>query len=234
MFCFCFCFGFVLFCFVLFCFVFVLIYIYIYIYICIIEGPVCSDPCESDPCDCDNEYSNDFDDKCTDCHSNGCDRCDEDNGWFKSSFNHKCRQCQQVFGYECLHCQDFNGCAQCDVGYERVQNTECGLWYCEFVGIPTPKPTNEVNFVCPDNQCYNSPCDCDTENPHCEYNQCFDWGCNECKDGFFKKSFDYPCTSCTDTFGMECLDCADWTGCTSCAYGWTLTWDPSCGLNYCS
>ena len=199
--------------------------------------PVCSEPCENSPCDCDNPYSSDYDENCDICHSNGCDRCDEDNGWFKSSFDHSCRQCQEVFGDECLHCQDFNGCAECDVGYERVLAEDCALYECVYVGLPSPKPTaspNTPTFVCPTNQCYNSPCDCDIENPNCAYGECYSWGCNRCEDGYFKKSFDYPCTSCASTFGSECISCSDWSGCTACQDGWTLTWDEACGLNYCS
>ena len=55
---------------------------------------------------------------CKICHYPGCNQCDD--GYFKSSYSHKCQQCQTVFGDGCIQCQDFNGCGQCKDGWLRL------------------------------------------------------------------------------------------------------------------
>ena len=67
------------------------------------------------------------------CHANGCDQCTGGTTIFKRNFVYFCEFCHDIFGEACLHCQDFSGCAQCDTGYERVQDSESLLYYC----IPT-------------------------------------------------------------------------------------------------
>ena len=82
--------------------------------------------CSSDPCPC---YENPY---CMygQCKSNGCNQCQE--GTFKKGDNYPCINCYEVFGQGCSFCNDKFGCAQCKVGYHRVDilNSECGLSYC--------------------------------------------------------------------------------------------------------
>ena len=97
----------------------------------------CPEKCANSPCDCDNVFSDDYDANCIACHENGCNQCDQENGYFKPDFDRPCVQCQDIFGDGCLHCQDFNGCAQCDQenGYQMQTDieSECQLNYCVLV-----------------------------------------------------------------------------------------------------
>ena len=86
------------------------------------EEPPCGvEECLNDPCDC-SELSN-----CQVCHANGCNQCNQ--GYFKKDYNFKCEQCQEVFGDDCMHCTDFQGCQQCRTG-TRTYDPDCGLYYC--------------------------------------------------------------------------------------------------------
>ena len=107
------------------------------------EGDGCdiyNDECPGGTCQCPSE-----DPHCMVCQSNTqeCSQCD--NGFFKIGNQFPCRQCQDMFGHECLHCSDNNGCQQCKPGYILVNDNTCGngLRYCihESCPIPTPKPT---------------------------------------------------------------------------------------------
>ena len=113
----------------------------------------CPDPCIGGAwgpaCDCRDPDGIDADPNCLVCHSPatnegpGCDQCDISNDYFKIDYNHNCAQCQEVFGNECLHCSDFDGCQQCQQGYERIFDEDCDVYYCrqECDNPPTGYPT---------------------------------------------------------------------------------------------
>ena len=102
-------------------------------------------------CDCRTPYGNDADYNCQVCHDDsqgdaGCRQCKQ--GYFRpidDSF--MCKQCQSVFGDECLHCADNQGCQQCAYGYNRVYDDDCHVFYCLHSSCPTPKPTNRPTWA---------------------------------------------------------------------------------------
>ena len=90
-------------------------------------------PCDNDPCDCGAdgaEATEDF--LCHICHSNGCDECEDVGTNWKLDYNYPCVNCQEIFGVECLFCQDFNGCGQCASDYVRVYDEQEDIYYCEL------------------------------------------------------------------------------------------------------
>jgi hypothetical protein len=95
----------------------------------VVNGLTCSQmggsiaECSNHPCNCHVE-----DEFCDQCHSNGCNQCDD--GYFKIGYNYPCTSCQHFFT-GCSFCQDFHGCGQCDNGYDLVQDTTCGIFYCQ-------------------------------------------------------------------------------------------------------
>ena len=103
------------------------------------EGDVCDYDyqCPGGTCECPDE-----DPHCMVCQSHGqvCSQCD--NGFFKIGNQFPCRQCQETFGHECLHCDDNNGCQQCKDGYRLVSDNKCGdgLKYCIHESCPLPTP----------------------------------------------------------------------------------------------
>ena len=102
----------------------------------------------------------------------------------------------------CKHCTDFQGCED---GYTLVEDDTCGqdstfsnpsikVRYCQAdTPSPTPAPvptTSPVINECPvsnDKQCDTDPCDC-TSDGICD--NCQNWGCVACADGYYKQSFD--------------------------------------------
>ena len=76
----------------------------------------------------------------------GCTLCNQ--GYFEFDYNYPCTQCQEIFGNECLHCTNLLGCQQCDNNCQRIQDPNCGLWWCDCNDInitqvaPTTTDTN--------------------------------------------------------------------------------------------
>ena len=97
-------------------------------------------------------------------------------------------------------------------------------------GIERPSPF-DCPADCPSVVMGANVCPCN-ENPNCE--DCENWGCAECQDGYFYKNFATQCISCVDTFGPECLRCNDWQGCVECEDGYIRVWDNECQLAFCS
>ena len=97
-------------------------------------------------CDCRYPEGVDADKNCLVCHGSytggpGCNQCDIENDYFKVDYNYKCTQCQEVFGEECLHCGDFDGCQQCADGYDRVFDPVCDVYWCR-------PPCNDTRMCC--------------------------------------------------------------------------------------
>ena len=97
----------------------------------------CPDLCDSQPCQCDEVGG------CEWYHfKTGCTQCDISGGYFKvrtngvDAYNYPCSQCQEIFGDECLQCQDGIGCSQCEFGYELTYYDGCGLNYCKPIIDP--------------------------------------------------------------------------------------------------
>ena len=96
----------------------------------------CPEPCiDGEACDCRYPEGANADKNCLVCHSPytggpGCDQCDTPNDYFKVDYNYTCAQCQEVFGAECLHCGDFDGCQQCADGYDRIFDPDCHVYWC--------------------------------------------------------------------------------------------------------
>ena len=158
--------------------------------------------------------------------------------YFKLDHNYPCANCQDVFGIECLHCQDYNGCAQCADGYIRTYDNQEDLYYCAPepptpapVGVPTASPVPAPPPTCSDNinQCATTNCADPFENAFCTDQQ--SWGCPSCQSGYFQKSHQYPCTQCSHLNG--CIACADFQGCTQCDTGYTWYWDSYCNIGMC-
>ena len=199
-------------------------------------------PCENDPCDCNGisqRESDDFDEHCLICHSNGCDQCQDD--YFKKDYNYPCVECNKYLGDACLFCQDFHGCGQCKDGYTRVYDTDCQLWVCQQnipvnqpaanpVQAPVVSPSSESQCVI--QSCETSPCDCVFDS-NCK--DCQSWGCQQCEDGYFKKSLNHACVSCVEIYQAKCNfgSCADYQGCTSCVDGFSWYWNHECALGDC-
>lgn len=59
----------------------------------------------------------------------GCSQCMSN--YFKLDYSYYCVNCQEAAGEHCMHCTDFGGCQQCQQGYTREFNDECGFWYCK-------------------------------------------------------------------------------------------------------
>ena len=178
-------------------------------------------------------------------HNNGCDQCKD--GWFKLDYDFPCQECSKLPG--CLHCTDFYGCQQCKDGYTLTEHATCGensllntgntkFHYCtpnDGSDCGRPRPGVVVPPVrddgCPLNlgKCNSDPCQCMMDE---ECSDCQNYGCETCKDGYFKKSFGHSCVKCSTTI-ENCNECNDWQGCTSCNYGYTVEWDSNCGVNVC-
>jgi hypothetical protein len=187
----------------------------------------CIAPCDTSPCNCNGDCQN-----CHDCHSNGCDQCE--NGSFKINPDYPCVNCKERYGDECLHCNEGVGCAQCESHCSHVQNS-CGLWECD---CPVQEPTAQTPAPQPsgclhDHKCADEPCDCYDNNFNCAIEQCHNYGCDQCADGFWKLDFNHKCISCDTVFGNDCLTCGDWTGCTQCRAGCTQVWNGCYNECYC-
>ena len=93
---------------------------------------------------------------------------------------------------------------------------------------------NGFQFTCPDTRCSTTPCDCDEPNLNCIPNTCHSHpGCNQCLNGYFKKSYNDRCVNCKETFGPGCMHCTDFLGCQQCSSGYQLRWDNECYVHYC-
>lgn len=106
-------------------------------------GAIKNHLCLNSPCSCDEP-----DLLCSDeCETmNGCSQCESINS-FLASQDHKCIDCNQFFGDECLHCTNFLGCQQCNSQCQRIQDAQCGLWYCDCDTTPSPTPSLTVGTV---------------------------------------------------------------------------------------
>ena len=198
--------------------------------------------CTDGVCDCD-PMSPDFEDPfCAVCQpgDGGCSQCQGTNGeYFKLGNNYPCANCQDVFGDECLFCQNFNGCGQCQTGYDRVQDVDGdlfeGYWYCkQQTPSPTKAPISKaptITSTCTDGiaQCPTANCAGSGENPNCSNQQA--WGCPSCDSGYFMKSHQYPCVLCETLEG--CIGCSSWSGCVQCDAGYSWYWDGDCGIGRC-
>ena len=82
----------------------------------------------------------------------GCDQCINTGTNFKIDYNHPCVNCQSIFGNQCLGCNDFLGCCQCNPinSYTLVKDDCSDLWYCK----PSPclNPDNHCQ-VCNNDKC---------------------------------------------------------------------------------
>lgn len=77
--------------------------------------------CDPDPCRC-------FDAHCNVCNNGYCSQCEA--GYIRVEQEAEfCVPCYN-FGEGCLHCADFNGCQQCDSGYQMETNQFNQLNYC--------------------------------------------------------------------------------------------------------
>ena len=70
----------------------------------------------------------------------GCDQCQT--GTFKKSYNHPCKDCQEIFGPACLGCNDVNGCCQCKNGFGLLWSSENLMWFCH------PTPCLNLDYNC--------------------------------------------------------------------------------------
>ena len=150
----------------------------------------------------------------------------------------------------CLHCTDFLGCQQCDVGYTRVEDPDCGedsivatggkVHYCvpdgetdcssvgseggeETGGEGTGGEYPYYDGGCPDLVAI-SHCD---EDPNCA--TCHSWGgCGLCAPGYFLAGHNFACVNCDTAYGYTCDSCNDWNGCGSCNSG-ASSWNSACG-----
>ena len=184
------------------------------------------DLCDSQPCQCDEVGG------CEWYHfKTGCTQCDVSGGYFKvetngaDAYNYPSSQCQEVFGDECLQCQDGIGCSQCESGYELTYYDGCGLKYCKpIVDPPTPNPTKRPTSFpligggrygeCP-SLCnpLGDACDCDNEVSNCQV--CHQGsGCVQCGYGYFRPTYDgkYNCLSCSQFAGVGCQFCQEGQG----------------------
>ena len=148
-----------------------------------------------------------------------------------------CSNCQEVFGDTCLSCVDGSGCTECDYGYELTYNEECDEFFCDIESCgpaPTMCDKNIDYYGCPV-ACnyYGRPCNCYEECQFCAYGECKENGCNQCKEGYFKKSYNYPCIDCQKMFGDKCMFCQDFNGCGQCKQGSLRVFDSICGLYKC-
>ena len=203
----------------------------------------CPDLCDNEPCQCDEVGG------CELYHfKTGCLQCDNSGGYFRvrtsgdDAYNFPCMQCQEVFGNECLNCNDNTGCSQCASGYVLTYYDECGLNYCQaYIDSPTPRPTSNPVLggdgfgQCPDlcNE-FGGVCDCDTQISNCQVcNQ--GSGCGQCESGYFKPSNNgnYDCLSCNEFAGTACQFCQDGQGCGQCLQGYHLEVVDECGLRVC-
>jgi hypothetical protein len=87
--------------------------------------------CTTDPCSCSESLH------CQVCNDNFCSQCangpnNEENYYWRLDTNNPCTVCTDSFGVGCLFCQDYNGCGQCDTGYNRVFDEIYQIYYCSL------------------------------------------------------------------------------------------------------
>ena len=189
--------------------------------------------CLNDPCTCDELTNGNV---CNEGDSGGCSQCD--NGYFKKGSQYSCANCDDVFGDNCLVCQDFHGCAQCADGSILTYEERCDVYYCkEF----TPAPTTALVIDITDNHCKIEEYLCDDENGRdCFCSELSDCnicnnnsGCDQCENGYFKVNNKYNCASCYEIFGDNCLFCQDFRGCAQRKDGCQAVLDNDCNVWYC-
>ena len=191
----------------------------------------CPTACTSDPCSCD-EISN-----CINCHASGCAQCET--GYFKKDYNYPCVECHATFGDDCLFCQDFHGCGQCDESTStRKYDSRCDLYYCEKMGTVSSDPVIiDASLIEHDCKLGEYKCSDDRDCYCSQVTNCKvcndDQGCSECEENYFKKDYNYNCAHCQEIFGDECLFCQDFNGCAQCQTNCQRVMDPDCGIWYC-
>ena len=76
---------------------------------------------------------------------------------------------------------------------------------CGGSDVVTPVPARDDSCSLNLGKCDSDPCQCMMDE---ECSDCQNCGCEECKDGYFKKSFGHECVKCTTTI-PNCKECKE-------------------------